>query len=206
MKYTVSGKKILAKKYKSWDEFEKAVVSLKEPKPKGDAFEDFFYIYLNLKKRKFQVKGNEIYRRNELPKEWQKKLKLKNRYADKGTDFFWQKTDGKIWACQVKFRSVTETLTISDLATFITDSYHCKERRLVFFNQLNIPDEIKPLTQTLLRDELESLDEKFFARVHHFFQKKKILLKKQILLKKKSLKKQILKKLVLKQNLKKKNQ
>ena len=95
MKYTVSGKRILAKKYKSWDEFENAVASLKEPKPKGDAFEDFFYIYLNLKKRKFQVKGNEIYRRNELPKKWQKELKLKNRYADKGTDFFWQKTDGK---------------------------------------------------------------------------------------------------------------
>ncbi len=99
MKYTVSGKRILAKKYKSWDEFENAVASLKEPKPKGDAFEDFFYIYLNLKKRKFQVKGNEIYRRNELPKEWQNKLKLKSRYKDKGTDFFWQKTDEKIKDC-----------------------------------------------------------------------------------------------------------
>ena len=76
MKYTVSGKNILAKKYKSWDEFEKAVRDLKEPIPIGHAFEDFFYIYLNLKKRKFQVKGDEIYRRNELPEKLRKKLKL----------------------------------------------------------------------------------------------------------------------------------
>ena len=54
MKYTVAGKQILAKKYKSWDEFENAVRDLKDPIQIGNAFEDFFYIYLNLKKIKFQ--------------------------------------------------------------------------------------------------------------------------------------------------------
>ena len=57
--------KIFNKKYKNWNELEKMICSLETVQERGDAFEDFCYIFFNLNKEKYNAK--EIYMSKDIP-------------------------------------------------------------------------------------------------------------------------------------------
>ena len=52
---------LLHEKYKDWKELETRIESLPTTKEKGDAFEDFVYLFLEVKKDFYQIEKHWIY-------------------------------------------------------------------------------------------------------------------------------------------------
>ena len=61
MKYS----SIFQQKYSSWAELEKVIEALPTTKQRGDAFEEFIFVYLNLKKQLYQVK--DVFMSSDIP-------------------------------------------------------------------------------------------------------------------------------------------
>lgn len=155
--------KHLKNRFYSWEELEKYIKDLKVTKEKGDAFEEFAYLYFISNKDLYDIK--EIYSESEIPEELRNKYKLEN--SDYGVDGLIITNDNKSIGYQVKFRSDNSSATYSELATFWAESEYC-DRRCIFSNCLQLPNqsEKKKNQFQILLDTFLTLTTDFFEKIY----------------------------------------
>lgn len=114
MKYN----KIFNTKYSNWNQLESAIEKLPTTYARGEAFEQFVYLYLSLNKNKYQLK--EIYRSNNIPKNYLSKYKIEKK--DSGVDGLIVFESGEVAGYQVKFRIGRKVPSYAELAKFWVES------------------------------------------------------------------------------------
>ncbi|MGE4284019.1 MAG: DEAD/DEAH box helicase family protein [Clostridia bacterium] len=157
--------KIFNYKYNSWNQLEESIESIDTAKGKGIAFEQFVFAYFQYYKDIYQI--SKLYMGSMIPNEIKKKIRLEKR--DSGVDGIIVKEDGAIVAYQAKFRSDRLAPSYDELTSFWAESEHADERCIIA-NCYELPIQAykKKNQFTILRDELNSLDESFFEWLHSF--------------------------------------
>lgn len=167
-------------RYRNWSELEEAIRQIEETTEKGDAFEQFCYLFLMYHKDLYnieQVWSDKISGRG-IPDEVRKRYKIEK--TDYGIDGISQLTDGRIEAWQAKFRSDQSSPTASELATFWTESEYCDSKRTIANTaRLPIVANKKINHEQTLLDRLLELDEDFFGAVFNIATQKVAALKPQ---------------------------
>lgn len=163
--------KIFNKKYKNWNELEKMICSLETVQERGDAFEDFCYIFFNLNKEKYNAK--EIYMSKDIPDRIKQILNLEE--TDYGVDGVIETNEGEFISYQAKFRSDRSSPTYRELATFWAES-ELSGYRCIISNCNDLADVSKKKKNQflILVDTFLELKEDFFEMVYDFAQKKEI--------------------------------
>jgi predicted helicase len=163
--------KILQGKVKSWAELEKKIEELENPDEIGEVFEQFVYVYLNLKRNLYQI--YKVYRSKEIPSQIKKKLDLEKR--DYGVDGVFILKDGKICAYQAKFRKKRIKPSYSELSKFWSEAEHAYLYYTIA-NSYDLPRVVKKKAKhkAILVDSFEELDEAFFEEAHEFLEKGKV--------------------------------
>ncbi|MDE6284232.1 MAG: DEAD/DEAH box helicase family protein, partial [Bacilli bacterium] len=168
--------KHLKNKFDSWEELEEYIKSLKIAKDKGDAFEEFAYLYFLSNKDLYNIK--EIYPENEIPDVLKDKYKLEN--TDYGVDGLIITNNDESIGYQVKFRSDNSTATYSELSTFWAESEYC-DKRCIFSNCLQLPfqSEKKKNQFQILLDTFLTLPHDFFEEIYCIANAKPIKVKEK---------------------------
>lgn len=159
---------ILKKRYSSWDELEKNIEALPTTKLKGDVFEEFIFVYLNLKNQLYQIK--EVFRAGDIPRKLLAKYQIEKR--DSGIDGLIVFNDNKVAGYQVKFRTNRARPSYDELAKFWVEAQHT-DFNYTIANCYSITDLSKKQSKHLqiLVDEFSSLDQIFFDELYDFVQK-----------------------------------
>jgi len=158
---------LLYEKYNNFDELEKKIEEINIAKEKGDIFEQFIFIYLNLKKNLYQIKDNNVYMEKDIPDEIRKKLDLEP--SDYGVDGVFITVDEKIAAYQVKFRSGRNKPSWEELAKFLSEAEHAHYRYTIA-NCYELPVALKKKESHLpiLVENFDHLDSEFFDEMVEF--------------------------------------
>ena len=106
------------KVYSSWEELESFIKTLPTTKEKGDAFEEFAFLFFSYNKEIYDIK--EIYSEKEIPQKYKDKYKLEP--TDNGVDGLIITNNDEAIAYQVKFRSDNSSATYTELSTFWSES------------------------------------------------------------------------------------
>jgi predicted helicase len=167
---------IFQNKYSSWKELEKVIVALPTTKQRGDAFEEFVYAYLNIKKQLYQVK--EVYMSSEIPTKYLTKYKIEKK--DSGVDGLIIREDGKVAAYQVKFRTNRVKPKYEELAKFWVEGKHTDFHYTIAncYSVTVLSQKIEKHLQILV-DEFDLLDVNFFEEIFAFANNKIIKDKKK---------------------------
>lgn len=152
------------KQYDNWEEFESFVKSLSITKDKGDAFEEFAYLYFIYNRDIYDIK--EIYSESEIPSKYKTLYKLEA--TDNGVDGLIITNNDESIAYQVKFRSDNTSATYSELSTFWAESEYC-DKRCIFSNCLQLPSQAdkKKDQFTVLLDSFLNLELDFFEKIYN---------------------------------------
>lgn len=150
-------------KFQTFEEFENFVKGLSTMKDRGDAFEEFAYLYFVYNKDIYDIK--EIYSESEIPQVLKEKYKLE--LSDYGVDGLIITNNGESIAYQVKFRSDNTSATYSELATFWAESEYC-DKRCIFSNCMQLPSQAQKKKNQfqILLDSFLSLDVDFFTSIY----------------------------------------
>ncbi|MDD4873295.1 MAG: DEAD/DEAH box helicase family protein, partial [Kiritimatiellae bacterium] len=151
---------IFAVQYSNWTELENAINALETAQEKGDVFEQFVYLYLDLNRDYYQI--DELYRLNDLPQKYRKNLQLED--TDYGVDGVWKLRDGTFAAYQAKFRESRQSATVRELATFWAEAAQA-DHKYVVANSVDLPKQANKHSYSILVDTFESLDESFFQNI-----------------------------------------
>ena len=172
MKFSI----IFQKKYSSWKELEKVIEALPTTKQRGDAFEEFVFAYLNIKKQLYQVK--EVFMSTEIPTKYLTKYKIEKK--DSGVDGLIIREDDKGAAYQVKFRSNRVKPKYDELAKFWVEGKHT-DFNYTIANCYSVTDLSQKNEKHLqiLVDEFDLLDANFFEEFFAFANNKTLKEKKK---------------------------
>ena len=162
---------LLQEKIKNWEELERAIEALKDPVERGEVFEQFVYVYLNLKKIFYQM--DKVYRRKEIPLPVRKRLKLEK--TDYGVDGVFILKNGAIAAYQAKFRSKRTKPSYPELSKFWSEAEYA-DYQYTIANSYELPRVAKKKIKhmAILVGSFENLDEEFFRELREFVKKEKI--------------------------------
>ena len=150
-------------KYYSWNQLEKDIESIANPVEKGEVFEQFVFLYLYLNSDYYQIA--ELYRKADLPEKHRIHLHLEE--TDYGVDGVMILKDGSYAAYQAKFRTNRASPTVTELATFWTESEYADHRYIVAnCNSLPKLAEKKKRSYQILVDAFSNLDSYFFENIH----------------------------------------
>ena len=159
----------LNRRFTGLSDFESTLSTFSTNLERGDSFETLAKFYLDYFQLTYQSEDSHFPRvdGSSFPDAWVGELGLGNR--DLGIDGIYRRSDDKLVAVQVKFRSNQEKLTYSELATFWAESENA-HLRMVFTNVLEITDVAKRRRGHLLvsREQLDSLDEDFWQSFEAF--------------------------------------
>lgn len=149
--------------FKSWEELEPYIKGLPTTKDRGDAFEEFAYLYFKYHNDLYDIK--KIYSHDEIPQEYRQKYRLEQQ--DNGVDGLIITNEDKAIAYQVKFRSDNSSATYSELSTFWAESEYCDER-CIFSNCKELPRQSgkKKNQFQILIDTFLTLDSSFFETIY----------------------------------------
>jgi predicted helicase len=160
----VSFHSVLDQKYSDWNELENRLIEIESENERGKAFEDFVYLFLDLKRDLYNIE--ELYQENEIPTKYRRKLNLES--TDYGVDGLIVSRDGDLYAYQVKFRSDrNDTPSHRELSKFYTEG--SKSSQLyVITNAYDIASSIKKKEKIhfLSSEQFDDLEEDFFERLH----------------------------------------
>jgi len=148
-------------RYSSWAELEDAIDKLLTAQEKGEAFEEFVYLYLLINKDYYQI--DKIFRNAQIPKDINEKLKLES--SDYGVDGVFTLEDGLVAAYQAKFRTNRGSATVRELATFWAESGRA-DYKYVIANATSLPKQADKHGKSILADKFDSLDEDFFDNLY----------------------------------------
>ncbi|MFH1003914.1 MAG: DEAD/DEAH box helicase family protein [Bacteroidota bacterium] len=167
---------IFQKKYFSWKELEKVIESLPTTKQRGDAFEEFVFAYLNIKKQLYQVK--EVYMSTDIPTKYLTKYKIEKK--DSGIDGLIIRDDDSAAAYQVKFRTGRAKPSYGDLSKFWVEAKNT-DYNYTIANCYSITDLSLKIAKHLqiLVDEFDLLDANFFEEFFAFANNKTLKEKKK---------------------------
>lgn len=167
---------IFQKKYSSWTELEKVIESLPTTKQRGDAFEEFVFAYLNIKKQLYQVK--EVFMSTEIPTKYLTKYKIEKK--DSGVDGLIIREDDKTAAYQVKFRTNRVKPKYDELAKFWVEAKRT-DFNYTIANCYSVTDLSQKNEKHLqiLVDEFDLLDDIFFEEFFAFANNKTLKKKKK---------------------------
>lgn len=159
------------KEYTSWEELEQFVKSLTINKDKGDAFEEFAFLFFSYNRDIYDIK--EIYSENEIPQKYKDKYKLEP--TDNGVDGLIITNNDEAIAYQVKFRSDNSSATYTELSTFWAESEYC-DRRCIFSNCEQLPSQAQKKKNQfqILLDSFLTLDNSFFQSIYQLANSKTI--------------------------------
>ena len=160
---------------KTWRELEIQIEQLQSTKAKGDAFEEFVYLFFKLNKEYYQIKN--LYK-HPIPAEIKEKLKI-NR-PDAGIDGVIIRDDNKVVAYQAKFRVGREKPGYGELSKLWAEAQKADFTYIVA-NCSEITDLANKQENNLniLVDRFDKLHEDFFNQVRSEVQGKKVT-KKQL--------------------------
>ncbi len=162
-------------KFTSWSELEKIIESFGTTKEKGNAFEDFVYVYLTIKKDLYQIK--EIYRVNEIPKEILDKYQIER--TDAGIDGLYVRNDGTVTAYQAKFRNGREKPSYEELTKFWQEARYVNYQFTIANSYSLTPHSKKnPKHYSILVEEFDKLDSIFFEQLFLFTNQKSLKIRK----------------------------
>ena len=167
---------IFQTKYSKWTALEKVIESLPITKQRGDAFEEFIFAYLNIKKQLYQVK--EVYMSTDIPRKYLTKYKIEKK--DSGIDGLIIRDDDSAAAYQVKFRTGRAKPSYGDLSKFWVEAKNT-DFNYTIANCYSITDLSLKISKHLqiLVDEFDLLDESFFEGLFAFANNKTIKKKKR---------------------------
>lgn len=155
---------VLEQKYFDWSELENRLIKIESENERGNAFEDFVYLFLDLKRDLYNIE--ELYQENEIPTNYRRKLNLES--TDYGVDGLIVSRDGDLYTYQVKFRSNrNDTPSHRELSKFYTEG--SKSSQLyVITNAYDIASSIKKKEKIhfLSSEQFDDLGEDFFERLH----------------------------------------
>jgi superfamily II DNA or RNA helicase len=162
---------IFQNKFSSWAELEKVIETLPTTKQKGDAFEEFIFVYINLKKQLYQVK--DVFMASNIPTKYLTKYHIEKK--DSGVDGFIVREDGKVAAYQVKFRTNRMKPKYDELAKFWVEGKHTDYNYTIAncYSLTNLSQKNSKHLQILV-DEFDLLDKNFFEDFFAFVNEKKI--------------------------------
>lgn len=168
---------ILKVRYKNFSELEKCIEAISDTTEKGTAFEQFVYFYFDYNSKYYNIA--EIYMEKEIPIAIKNHLKLEK--TDNGVDGVIIRTDAKVVAYQVKFRSNRLTPTASELSTFWAESEYA-DLRLIIANSYTLPKVTnkKKNQLSLLVDSFIDLPESFFEDMYSYFNTNSVILKEPL--------------------------
>lgn len=160
-------------KYASWKEIEDGISNKIEEKERGDLFEEFVYTYFSIKKDFYQIEN--VYMFDDIPNEIKKLLKLEE--IDYGVDGVYVRTDNKIVAYQVKFRSNRDNQpSYRELSTFWAESEYA-DYRCIITNTYSLPEQSdkKKDQFSILVDTFDLLDDDFFNAFNIFTHENRLI-------------------------------
>lgn len=168
--------KIFNKIYNNWSELESVIENLPTSKEKGDAFEEFIYVYLNLKSQLYQLE--EIYMSKNIPSKYLVKYKIEKK--DSGVDGLMILADGSAAAYQVKFRSNRAKPSYDELAKFWVEGKNTDYNYTIAncYSVTTLSGKNHKHLQILV-DEFESLDNIFFEDLFSFVNEQPLKTKKR---------------------------
>lgn len=166
---------IYQRKFTSWSELEKIIESFGTTKEKGNAFEEFVYAYLTIKKDLYQI--DKIYQVNEIPKEILDKYQIER--TDAGIDGLYVRIDGTVAAYQVKFRNNREKPSYEELTKFWQEARYV-DYQFTIANSYSLTPHSKknPKHYSILVDEFDKLGSNFFEQLFLFTNQKSLKVKK----------------------------
>lgn len=152
-------------KYESWSEIEKVIEALPTTYEKGEAFEQFVFAYLIIKKQLYQVK--EIYRAKDIPTKYLAQFKIEKK--DSGVDGLIIRNDNSSAAYQVKFRAGRSKPSYNELTKFWVEGKHTVFNYTIAncYSVTNLSQKNEKHLQILV-DEFELLDKIFFDELFSF--------------------------------------
>ncbi len=150
---------LLHEKFNYWEQLENKIENIPSTKEKGDIFEEFVFVYLNLNRNLYQI--SEIYMEKDIPLEYREKYHLE--LNDSGVDGLIILKNGKTAGYQVKFRTNRKNPSYEELAKFWAEGrhldYHYTIANSYYLSKLCSKNK-KHLS--ILVDEFERLDSSFF--------------------------------------------
>ena len=153
---------LLHEKYKDWKELETRIESLPTTKEKGDAFEDFVYLFLEVKKDFYQIEKHWRYQDAPIAL----KVKLEMEKNDKGADGLIKFKDGNVAAYQAKFRTNRVPPAYSELTKLWAEAKKCDYQYTVAnCYSLTTLAKKNPKHLQILCDEFENLGKDFFIKI-----------------------------------------
>lgn len=166
---------LFKRNYDNWSELELVIEALPTTYERGEAFEQFIYAYLNIKKQLYQIK--EIYRANDIPSKYLTKYQIEKK--DSGVDGLIIREDDSAAAYQVKFRTKRAKPSYAELAKFWVEAKNTKFNYTIA-NCYSVTDLSIKNTKHLqiLVDEFELLDKNFFDELFEYINTK--IIKKKI--------------------------
>lgn len=152
--------KVFLNKFNNWNDLETAIELISIPREKGNAFEQFSYLYFEYHKKLYMIEDMWFSYR-EIPDEIKRKLKLDKR--DSGVDGVIKRKTGELVVVQCKFRKGQMPPTYRELTTFWAESEYADER-CIFANSYELPEQSDKKSNqfVILRGELTNLDSYFF--------------------------------------------
>ncbi len=145
----------------SWKELESAIESLKTTKERGDAFEEFVYLFFMMHKNYYQVK--KVYM-HPIPKSIKIKLGI-TRY-DAGVDGVLERIDGKLVAYQAKFRTNRKKPGYGELAKLWAEARNAAMTYIVAnCSSITTLAEQQVENHNILIDKFDALPPSFFVEL-----------------------------------------
>jgi superfamily II DNA or RNA helicase len=163
---------IFLKKYNSWRELEKEIEGLATAYERGEAFEEFAFLYFKIRSTYHQVEN--IWRVADVPSSVLSILNIER--SDAGVDGLIKNVNGSYTAYQVKFRSNRKKPSYSELTKFWQEGRNC-DFHLTFSNC----NELTPLCSKnpkhlqVLSLELDGLEEDFFSKLVNLLETSKLI-------------------------------
>ena len=166
---------IFKDKYSSWKELEAVIESLPTTKLRGDAFEDFCFLYFSVKKTHFQIA--ELYMIKDVPTALLEKYHLESR--DCGVDGLIIRSDGTSIAYQCKFRAGRVAPSYDELSKFWVEGKYC-DYRCTIANCDHLTELAKKQENAfnILVQDFDALDEEFFIDLYNYANSKDVVKKK----------------------------
>lgn len=163
---TITFNRIYDRQFSNWSELEEAIESIVDTTEKGDAFEQFVYLYLHFNRNLYEIET--IYMRADIPDNVKRFLRLEK--SDYGVDGVIVRKDGMMATYQAKFRTDRNPPSYRELTTFWAESAHA-DLCYIFANCVKLPElahKNHKQQPVVLVDAFIDLDRSFFENVYRY--------------------------------------